>query len=65
MTFWVRLIVTIALMVAISYLISLLYQSMFGGARMPSYISGLIGGLVGIPVWEILQKFKADPNKKK
>lgn len=65
MTFWVRLIVTIVLMVAISYLVSLLWQAVLGGAHMPSYISGLIGGLVGIPVWEILQKFKADPSKKK
>lgn len=64
MTIWVRIIVTIVLMVLTSFLAGLLWNSIFG-AQVPSYISGLIGGVVAIPVWEILKKFKTDPQKKK
>jgi hypothetical protein len=30
---------------------------------MPSYLSGIVGGLTALPVWEILKKFK--PKEKK
>lgn len=65
MTIWVRILVTIVVMLVVSFLAGLLWQSIFGGTQIPSYMSGLIGGLAAIPVWEILQKFKADPHKKK
>jgi hypothetical protein len=51
-------------MVLISFLAGVLWSSVFS-AEIPSYISGLIGGVVAIPVWEILQKFKAKPEMKK
>lgn len=64
MSIWARIAVTIVLMVLISFLAGVLWSSVFS-AEIPSYISGLIGGVVAIPVWEILQKFKAKPEMKK
>jgi hypothetical protein len=30
---------------------------------MPSYISGVIGGLVAVPAWEILKRYKPKGEK--
>jgi len=30
---------------------------------MPSYISGVIGGLVAVPAWEILKRYKPKSEK--
>ena len=40
-----------------------LWSKLFS-AQIPSYIAGLVGGVVAIPVWEILEKFKPTPEKK-
>ena len=64
MTVWVRLAITVAVMVLVSFLAAWLWNSLLG-VNIPSYISGLIGGLIAIPVWEILQKFKQEPHSKK
>ncbi len=62
MTIWVRIFITIVLMVLISFLAGLFWETMFT-KPIPSYISGFIGGLVAVPVWEILEKFKAKSAK--
>lgn len=62
MTIWIRIIVTIVVMILASLIAAWLWKSLLGG-QIPSYISGLIGGLFAIPVWEILQKYKAKPQK--
>ncbi len=64
MSIWARIAVTIVLMVLISFLAGVLWSNLFS-TEIPSYISGLVGGIVAIPVWEILEKFKAKPEKKK
>ncbi len=63
MSIWARIAVTVILMVLFSFLAGVLWSSMFS-TQIPSYISGFVGGIVAIPVWEILEKFKTKPDKK-
>ncbi|MEJ2133811.1 MAG: hypothetical protein P8X86_01050 [Desulfofustis sp.] len=63
MSIWARIAVTIILMVLFSFLAGVVWSSMFS-TPIPSYISGFVGGIVAIPVWEILEKFKTKPDKK-
>ena len=58
MKFWQKMIITLIAMLIASY----------GGARLwllafdfviPSYLAGMIGGLVAIPVWEFMRWFNA------
>jgi undecaprenyl pyrophosphate phosphatase UppP len=57
MSIWARIIVTVILMVVISFLAGALWNSIFQHP-IPAYAAGLIGGLVAVPVWEVLKKFK-------
>jgi len=61
MSIWARIGVTIVLMVLFSFLAGLLWGKLFSN-QIPSYISGFVGGLTAVPVWEILEKFKAKPT---
>lgn len=63
MSIWARIGVTIVLMVLFSFLAGLLWGKFFSN-QIPSYISGFVGGLTAVPVWEILEKFKAKPTAK-
>jgi hypothetical protein len=55
--FWQRLIITIIVMLVISYLAGLLWHWIFGLA-LPSYVAGAIGGLSALPVWEQLKRIR-------
>ncbi len=55
MPLWQRLIVTAVAMLVASYLVGLLWMSMFNFV-MPSYAAGLVGGIVALPVWEFLKR---------
>ena len=50
-----RLIVTIAAVVVVSFIAGLLWRYMFD-TRIPGYLAGLVGGLVALPVWELLKR---------
>ena len=62
MAFWKRFLITILAMLVASLVVSLIWGQLFNGV-MPSYLSGIVGGLTALPVWEILKKFK--PKEKK
>lgn len=55
--FWQRLLITIVAMLAVSYLVGLAWQAIFG-FPLPSYIGGTVGGLTAIPVWEFLRRVR-------
>ena len=57
MPFWQRLIITILVMLGASFLAGMIWGALFQGS-MPSYFSGLLGGLTGLPVWEFLKRVK-------
>ena len=62
MVFWKRLLITVLVMLAASFIISFIWRSTFN-MIIPSYIAGVIAGLAALPVWELLKKIK--PKKEK
>jgi hypothetical protein len=54
MPFWKRLMITFVAMLAASYVAGLVWKNTFN-SLMPSYLAGLIGGLIALPVWELLK----------
>ena len=57
MIFGKRLLITLAAMVIASFIIGLIWRGAFD-ARIPSYLSGLIGGLSALATWEFLRSKK-------
>jgi glucose-6-phosphate-specific signal transduction histidine kinase len=62
MPLWKRLLITLAAMLAASFLIGLAWHSVFN-VRLPSYLGGVVGGLTAIPVWEFLKRVGPRPPK--
>ena len=57
MPFWQRSLITLVAMMAISFLVGLLWNSLFG-FNLPSYVSGVVGGLTAVPLWDLLKRIK-------
>jgi hypothetical protein len=57
MTFWQRLLALLVAVVVISLVFNLLWHSLFNFA-LPAYVSGLVGGLTAVPVWDALKRIK-------
>ena len=57
MPFWQRSLVLLAAMMGISFLAGYLWYSLFG-FRLPSYVSGVVGGLTAVPLWDLLKRVK-------
>lgn len=55
MAFWKRLLITVAAMLAASFIGAQIWKSTFNTV-LPSYLAGIIGGLFALPVWELLKK---------
>jgi hypothetical protein len=55
--FWQRLLLTILVMLAASYLAGLACQNVMG-FPLPSYAAGVIGGLAALPVWDFLRRIR-------
>ena len=62
MVFWQRLLITVLVMLATSFIMGAIWRSTFN-MMIPSYIAGVIAGLAALPVWEFLKKIK--PKKQK
>jgi Na+/glutamate symporter len=52
---WQRLLFTLAAMLVVSFFSGVIWQAIFN-VSLPSYVGGLVGGLVAIPVWEFLKR---------
>ncbi len=61
MSFWKRFLITVVSMLVISVIVGVIWRSSFIMV-MPSYLSGVVGGLAALPVWELLKRIK--PKKK-
>lgn len=57
MPFWKRLLITIIAMLVASYIAGLLWKNTFN-TLIPSYLAGIVGGLLALPVWEWLRPKK-------
>lgn len=53
-TIWRRLLITLIVMVLASFVVGLAWRGMFD-ARIPSYLSGLVGGVTALAIWELLR----------
>ena len=58
MPFWQRLLILLIAILAVSFLFDLLWQNLFGFS-LPTYVTGVIGGLTAVPVWDLLKRIKA------
>lgn len=55
MALWQRLLATLIAIIVTSLIAGLIWHSLFN-TNLPSYISGLIGGLAALPVWEFSKR---------
>ena len=55
MPLWQRLGVTLATMLLTSFVTGLIWRGLFN-TDMPSYLSGLVGGVTAVPMWEFLKR---------
>ena len=55
MTLWLRILLTMAAVVLVGFIAGLVWMSLFS-REMPAYLSGLLGGLAAMPVWELLKR---------
>ena len=51
------LVLTVVIVLAVSYVASIVWGVLFA-ASLPSYISGLLGGLAALPAWETLKRLR-------
>ena len=56
MNLWLRLFTTAAVMLAMSFAAGQLWMSTLH-FPMPSYLSGVIGGVSALPIWELLKRW--------
>ena len=57
MPFWQRSLVLVVAMMAVSFVFGLIWQAVFG-FDLPDYVSGIVGGLTAVPLWDLLRKTK-------
>lgn len=57
MVFWQRFLATLLAIVCVSLLAGYISEKWLG-FQLPSYISGVIGGLAALPVWELLRNLR-------
>ena len=58
MPFWQRFLILVAAVMAVSIIVSLTWHALFD-FYLPSYISGVVGGLSAVLIWDILKKKKS------
>ena len=57
MPFWQRLLILVLAILVVSFVFDRLWDSVFG-FFLPSYVSGVVGGLTAVPLWALLKKAK-------
>jgi len=55
--FWQRLLITVLVMLAASYLAGYAWLNILG-IPLPSYGAGVVGGLAALPVWDLLKRIR-------
>lgn len=57
MPFWQRSLILLAAVMAVSFIVGTIWHSLFG-FYLPSYVSGVVGGLSAVLIWDLLKKTK-------
>ncbi len=55
--FWQRAIAMFIAMIAVSLLVGYIWRA-FLSIDLPEYISGVVGGLTAVPLWEFLKRVR-------
>jgi hypothetical protein len=62
MPIWQRLLITLVLMLITSFAAGLLWHAVFN-TNIPGYLSGAVGGITAVPVWEFLKRVGPKPER--
>ena len=57
MPLWQRFLITVATMLVTSFIAGLLWRWLFN-TDIPGYLSGVVGGVTALPVWELLKRIQ-------
>lgn len=57
MPFWQRALILLVAVMAVSFLVGILWHALFS-FYLPSYVSGVIGGLSAVFIWDLLKRVK-------
>ena len=57
MPFWQRLLITVGAMLVASFIVGHIWRSLFN-LQIPAYLSGIVGGLTALPVWEFFKRVR-------
>jgi len=57
MPFWQRLLVLLIAILIVSFLFNQIWQYLVGFV-LPAYITGVIGGLTAVPLWDLLKRIQ-------
>ena len=57
MPFWQRILILLVAVVGVSVIVSMIWHALFS-FYLPSYVSGVIGGLSAVLIWDLLKKTK-------
>lgn len=61
MLFWQRLLILVLAVLVVSFIFDRLWDAVFG-FMLPSYVSGVVGGLTAVPLWALLKRTKPNQN---
>ena len=59
MPFWQRFLVLLAAVMGVSFIVGYIWNSLFG-FDLPAYISGVVGGLSAVLIWDMLKKIQTE-----
>jgi hypothetical protein len=57
MPFWQRAIITLVAMIVVSFVFGYIWRTLLG-FTLPDYVSGVVGGVTAVPVWEFLKRIR-------
>ena len=57
MPFWQRSLILLVAVMVVSFLVGILWHALFS-FYLPSYISGVIGGIAAVFIWDLLKRIK-------
>jgi len=57
MPFWQRSLILLVAVMAVSFLVGIVWHALFS-FYLPSYVSGVIGGLSAVFIWDLLKRIK-------
>ncbi len=57
MPFWQRFLILLVAVMAVSFIVGIIWHSLFS-FYLPSYVSGVVGGLSAVLIWDLLKKAK-------